>query len=81
MRILIIEDDRKISSFLEKGFREAGCRLIPNDKFGYRVEPIIDPTGIKGWIDQESWEGAISMLIPYIDEIQEIFQTVRGRHP
>ncbi|MFA6172880.1 MAG: response regulator transcription factor [Kiritimatiellales bacterium] len=24
MRILIIEDDRKISSFLEKGFREAG---------------------------------------------------------
>jgi len=27
VRILVIEDDRKISSFLEKGFREAGCAV------------------------------------------------------
>lgn len=63
MRILIIEDDRKISSFLEKGFREAG----------YAVDAAAD--GEEGLLlaRQEIYDAVVAdLMLPKLDGLEMI---------
>ncbi len=63
MRILIIEDDRKISSFLEKGFREAG----------YAVDTAAD--GEEGLMlaRQEIYDAVVAdLMLPKLDGLTMI---------
>jgi DNA-binding response OmpR family regulator len=63
VRILIIEDDRKISSFLEKGFREAG----------YAVDNAVD--GEEGLLlaRQEIYDAVVAdLMLPKLDGLTMI---------
>lgn len=63
MRILIIEDDRKISSFLEKGFREAG----------YAIDTAAD--GEEGLLlaRQEIYDAVVAdLMLPKLDGLEMI---------
>lgn len=63
MRILVIEDDRKISSFLEKGFREAG----------YAVDTAAD--GEEGLLlaRQEIYDAVVAdLMLPKLDGLTMI---------
>jgi DNA-binding response OmpR family regulator len=63
MRILIIEDDRKISSFLEKGFREAG----------YAVDVAADGEEGLALARQEFYDAIVAdLMLPKLDGLTMI---------
>lgn len=63
MRILIIEDDRKISSFLEKGFREAG----------YAADTAADGEEGLRLARQEIYDAVVAdLMLPKLDGLEMI---------
>jgi two-component system OmpR family response regulator len=63
VRILIIEDDRKISSFLEKGFREAG----------YAVDTAADGEEGLALARQEIYDAVVAdLMLPKLDGLTMI---------
>lgn len=63
MRILVIEDDRKISSFLEKGFREAG----------YAVDTAGDGEEGLALARQEIYDAVVAdLMLPKLDGLTMI---------
>lgn len=63
MRILIIEDDRKISSFLEKGFRESG----------YAVDAAFDGEEGLAFARQDFYDAIIAdLMLPKLDGLEMI---------
>lgn len=35
--------------------RNVGARLVPHNQFGFMIQPIIDPTGFRGWKSLEHY--------------------------
>jgi len=54
--------------------RGAGCSLVPNEKTGFRLEPVIDETGCNGWIDQELYDIEKQCLWPYRHKLTELLK-------
>ena len=52
MRILLIEDDAKIASFIEKGLKEAGFSVdkCADGQSGLESRPERSPTMLRLWI-------------------------------
>lgn len=45
--------------------RDVGATLVPDQKYNYVIKPIIDPDGVKGWLDKEQYENESHYLVPY----------------
>lgn len=61
MKILVVEDDSRISSFLNKGLTEAG----------YYVQIAADGNEARTWIQAENWDLFIlDVMLPDIDGLQ-----------
>lgn len=48
--------------------RGTGCRLVKN-KQSYKIEPIVDPDGRKGWESVEHYNSEKWVLLAYRDEL------------
>ena len=69
MRILVIEDDHKIGSFIEKGFREAG----------FTVDLAADGrTGLSLFLDNTYDAAVVDLMLPSLDGLS-IIETIRKR--
>jgi len=56
--------------------RGTGARLVPDDRTGYKVMPIIDPTGKKGWSNVEEYASEKWCLQSHIQELSKILMEV-----
>ena len=55
-------------------FRGTGCRLIPNEQTGFRLEPIIDESGCNGWVSQAVYNTEKQCLWTYKDKLTELLR-------
>ncbi|MBU2703898.1 hypothetical protein Ga0466249_005048 [Sporomusaceae bacterium BoRhaA] len=45
--------------------RATGAILVPDQQWGYVIQPVIDSTGQKGWQSQQQYEQERQYLVPY----------------
>ena len=43
--------------------RNVGARLIPDSQFGFLIQPVIDPTGFRGWPSQADYDREKQCLV------------------
>ena len=53
--------------------RDVGCRLAPDSKFKYRLEPVI---GADNWLSETEWNKEKSCLNPYAKKLIEVLKNV-----
>ena len=53
--------------------RDVGCRLAPDVKFKYRLEPVI---GAENWCSKSEWDKEKSCLNPYAKKLIEVLKNV-----
>ena len=51
--------------------RGTGMRLVPSEKFGFIMQPIIDVEGKKGWSSKQEYDSEKKCLMPYRTEVTE----------
>jgi two-component system OmpR family response regulator len=68
MRILLIEDDRKIAGFIEKGLREAGC--IVDTRYN-------GPDGLELGLQDIYDAAVVDIMLPGLDGLQ-LIERLRG---
>lgn len=54
--------------------RGVGVRLVPDVKFGYFIKPIIDPNGVKGWLNQKQYDKEKVYLKPYKEILSKLLR-------
>lgn len=71
LELFIIADQVASSDFANRleFIRHVGARLVPDQQFGFRIEPIIDLAGMKGWASREQYDQESRVLDPYIKEV------------
>ena len=57
--------------------RGAGCRLVENDRTGFKIVPIIDDNGRDGWESIEQYNREKWCLNPYKQKLTEILKALR----
>jgi hypothetical protein len=50
--------------------RNVGARLVPDDQFGFVVQPVIDITGFRGWKSQADYDREKKCLTEPVDYTQ-----------
>lgn len=61
-------------------FRAVGAWLVPDQQFGYVIQPIIDPTGMNGWESIEQYNSERDKhLTEYCNEIVSALRELRDR--
>ena len=53
--------------------RDVGCRLAPDVKFKYRLEPVI---GAENWCSKSEWDKEKSCLNPCAKKLIEVLKNV-----
>jgi len=51
--------------------RGTGLRLVPSEKFGFILQPIIDREGKKGWSSKDEYDREKKCLAPYRTKVTE----------
>lgn len=72
----ILADARKINAdfyYRLCWLRDVGCRLVPDVKFRYRLEPVI---GAENWCSKSEWDKEKSCLAPYTKNLIEILRSL-----
>jgi len=57
--------------------RGGGCRLVSNERTGFRLEPIIDETGCNGWISQQVYDVEKQCLWPYKEKLVDLLKELK----
>lgn len=57
--------------------RGGGARLVEHEKFGYIIQPIIDPEGKKGWPTREFYDQEKQCLNPFAGAVTTLLQNLR----
>lgn len=61
--------------------RNTGAVLIMDDQWGFRIQPVIDPTGLNGWHSlQEYIQTGQAELRPCGDKITQFLKELRRRY-
>jgi hypothetical protein len=60
--------------------RAVGANLMLDPQFGFRIMPIIDPTGTNGWNSQQHFEKERECLDPYYNQVVEALKELRRRY-
>lgn len=81
LELFIIADqvDHEFTVRLE-WLRAVGANLILDQQFGFRITPIIDPTGVNGWTSQEHYDTEKVCLEPHINQVVEALRELRRRY-
>lgn len=53
--------------------RDIGCLLVPDEKFKYRLAPVI---GADNWLSETEWNKEKSCLNPYAKKLIEVLKNV-----
>lgn len=53
--------------------RDIGCLLVPDEKFKYRITPVI---GADNWLSEAEWNKEKSCLNPYAKKLIEVLKNV-----
>jgi hypothetical protein len=56
--------------------RGAGAKLVPDERIGYRIQPIIDPSGVSGWTSLKQYEAERWCLDPYKTQLVEVLKAL-----
>ncbi|MDR3561241.1 MAG: hypothetical protein P4N59_07375 [Negativicutes bacterium] len=60
--------------------RQVGAWLVQDPQFGFRIEKIIDPDGVKGWSSIEQFQQEIQCLEPYGNEVMAALKELSVRY-
>ncbi len=60
--------------------RNVGARLIPDERFGFVLQPVIDPTGFRGWPSQADYDREKQCLNKYTQVLIEALVELRRRY-
>jgi hypothetical protein len=81
LELFMITDspDHKLSDQLMI-IRATGAILVPDQQWGYVIQPVIDSTGQKGWQSQQQYEQERKYLVPYGNALISALADVRRRY-
>jgi hypothetical protein len=60
--------------------RATGAILVPDQQWGYVIQPVIDSTGQKGWQSQQQYEQERKYLVPYGNALISALADLRRRY-
>ena len=56
--------------------RSVGATLVKDLKFGYMIKPIVDRSGLHGWLIQKQFDEEKLALVPYSKKLVELLKTL-----
>ena len=59
--------------------RNTGCQLVPDSQYGYKIQPIIDPTGRNGWESVEHYQAEVVCLDPYVKDVLILLRLIKDK--